>query len=223
MTVLVDIRIDLVPPYTVTGKSVLVSKRHQVGSGVKVTFRDLDLIGSCGHDGVVIPERKFAKRGQPSCPHPHLKLFVLRQIGYGILVGIAVRIPVVPVRRRHDFLISVRSLTVQLRVTTPRNAFASHIVCFCTIDGPGGIQSHRRSDRVIEQRVGNEAARVICLPVRGQLQRIASTRGDRAIAYELSIQLVSIQRFDISAVVLVEIGQAVVEENRWPNVIWNIE
>ena len=108
------------------------------------------------------------------------------------MVGIAVRIPVVPVRRRHDFLISVRSLAVQLRVTTPRNAFASHIVCFCTIDGPSGIQSHRRSDRVIEQRVGNEAARVICLPVRGQLQRIASTRGDRAIAYGLSIQLVGI-------------------------------
>ena len=125
-----------------------------------------------------------------------------------------------PVRRRHDFVISVHSLTVQLRVTAPRNTFASHIVRFCTV---GGIQSHRRTDRVIEQRVGNEAARVICLPIRGQLQRIASTRGDRAIAYELSIQLVGIQRLDISAVVLVEIGQAVVEENRWPNVIWNIE
>jgi len=139
------------------------------------------------------------------------------------LVGIAIRIPVVPVRRRHDLLISVHSLTVQLRVTAPRNAFASHIVCFCTVDGLSGIQSHRGFDRVIEQRVGNEAARVICLPIRGQLQRIARTRGDGAVAYELSVQLVGIQRLDISAVVLVEIGQAVVEENRWPNVIWNVE
>ena len=128
-----------------------------------------------------------------------------------------------PVRRRHDLRISVHGLTVKLRVTAPRNTFASHIVCFCTVDGLSGIQSHGGADRVVEQRVGNEAARVICLPIRGQLQRIASTRGDRAIAYELSIQLVGIQRLDISAVVLVEIGQAVVEENRWPNVIWNIE
>jgi hypothetical protein len=182
MIVLVDMRIDLVPPYTLTGKSVLVSKRHQAGSGGKLTVSDLNLIASCSHDGFVIPKRKFAKRGQPSCPHPHLKLFVLRQIRYGILVSIAMRIPVVPVRRRHDLLISVRSLTVQLRVTAPRNTFASHIVCFCTVDGLSGIQSHRRADRVIEQRVRNEAARIICLPIRGQLQWIARTRGDGAIA-----------------------------------------
>ena len=111
----------------------------------------------------------------------------MRQIRDGILVGIAIRIPVVPVRGRHDLRIRVHCLTVQLRITAPRNAFACHIVCFGAVDGLGGIQSHRRSDRVIEQRVGNEAARVICLPIRGQLQRIARTRGDGAIADELSI------------------------------------
>ena len=76
-----------------------------------------------------------------------------------------------PVWRRHDLLISVHSLAVQLRVTAPRNTFASHIVFFFTVDGLGGIEEEVLRDR---RHIAEDGLVVVILGIEQQTGELLS-------------------------------------------------
>ena len=67
---------------------------------------------------------------------------------------------------------------------------------------------------IVEQRVGNQAAWIDCF-FAFELQRVAVTALYRGIAPKGALQLVLVERFDISPMVLVEVSQLVVQQYRW--------
>lgn len=110
---------------------------------------------------------------------------------------------------------------VQLRITAPGNAVIAHaesvLSISCQIDSPG------TENGVVEDGVGNQAARVVCFAVWGESEGIAGAAIDAAIASSGTSELVGVERLDISSVVLIEAGEAVVEIDMGADVVGDAE
>lgn len=77
------------------------------------------------------------------------------------------------------------------------------------------------TEGVVEHGIRNEAARIVWLAIRSDVERIAVTGPDVANTPRLALQLFDIHGPDISAVILVVVGKAVVEENRRIDLVGN--
>ena len=189
-----------------------------------LTISDAQLVLSGSHGLIVVPQSKFAKCWQPCCPHPDLELFVLCQVRDRICVGVSIWKSFDPIRRGHDLVIRVFCLCIKIGITAPCNALVRHLVCLSiNIAAVGWIQGKWASDSVIEQRVGYQTTGIVSFSIRRQLDWIAGAATDCAIGDVLSIQLASVERLDISSVILIEAGELVVEENRRTDIVRDVE
>ena len=140
------------------------------------------------------------------------------------ILVVSVRITIDPVWRRYHVQGSVLGRSVDLCVARPRNAAVGHSIRL--IHDPcitsGWIQPDGLENGVVEERVCDQTARIISLcsiPVK----RTAIASSNRCVRYEITFELRLINGFDISTVILVEVGQAVVHVYRRANVVGNIE
>lgn len=183
---------------------------------------DVDLVSGHSHGLVIIPHRQLAKRRQSGSPHPNHEAFVLGEIGDIVVLGIAKRVPDAPVGRRHDLVTGVGRLLEELLITVPRNSLCCHVVIITL--STGGVQTLRRVEGIVEFRVRNQTARIIRLSgSRIQLQRIAVAAVDGRVAAEIALHLRRILGLNISTVVLVEVGEAVVHEDGRADFVLNFE
>ena len=103
-------------------------------------------------------------------------------------------------------------LRIKIGIAAPSNALVGHLICLSVdIAAVGWVQGKWASDGVIEQRVGNQTTGIVSFSIRRELDWIAGAATDCAIGDEGSIQLASIERLDVSSVILIEVGEFVVE------------
>lgn len=228
MMVRVLIRIDFVPLNSVTLKSGQ-RKICQYGlcgarAAWQLTVVNVDLIAATRHGGGVVAEGELAKGWQASGSHPDLELWHVVEVGQRELGIVAVGIPEAPVGWGNDIVDGVCGGVVQVLVRVPGDALVGHDVRHvvgigaCTVESDGAVEG------VVELRVGNEAARIVCL-ARGwiQLEWIAVAVANGIVALELAIQLVLIEALDISPVVLVKVCESIVEENGGGEVVGDVK
>ena len=85
------------------------------------------------------------------------------------------------------------------------------------------IDGSRAEEGVVEDGVGDQTTGVIGEAGAICLQWVASAATDGVVAQEMALELISVERLDISPVVLVEVGETVVEVDRRANVVWDVE
>jgi hypothetical protein len=172
------------------------------------------LIRASPHRLVVVAQSQLAECGETSQSHPNLELLVFRQIRNSCsIVGIAED----PIGWRRDLIWSIVCFLEQLRVAGPSDALVCHaesagllLSCF--------IGQHGAEDGIVEDRVRNESAGIDSLAI-FQLERIAGAAVDGVIAESIATELRRVQRLDVSAVVLVEVREAIVEVDWRANVV----
>jgi len=82
--------------------------------------------------------------------------------------------------------------------------------------------SSNKNILTVKQRVCNETARIDGLAV-NFAQRLAVSATQRTCADVLALELVRIETLDIATVVLEEVGQLVVQQHRWFDIVWNVK
>lgn len=204
---------------------VSLTSHTNIGSDKGLTVGDVNLVGSSSHGLVVIALIQLAELGQTGCTHPDLESLPLAQVGRTVLFSVLGEC-FTPVGRRHDGRGVVLGVAVEVPVGGPSNpAVVLHFVDSAVLIGALEILLQRRSERVVEHRVGDEAAWVdgqSIVPVKGDLFG-ATTVGavDRVGALSIAFQLIGVEGRDISTMVLIEVGEMVVEEHRRAHVLWN--
>ena len=79
-------------------------------------------------------------------------------------------------------------------------------------------------ERVVEDGIGDEAARIVRLVCHGiKAQRITITAADAVVAAEVARKLRLVKRLDVSSMVLVKVGEAVVQKDVRAHVVRNQE
>lgn len=139
------------------------------------------------------------------------------QVGDWVVFGIVVGIPLCPIWWRHDLIVGVVRLAIQIFVAVPSDAASRHVIRSIL-----RVQLDRIGEGVIEERVGNKTAWIDGLAV-DQPQRIAVASFDRGVALVVTLELVQVKGLDISTVVLIEFGQAVVHEYWRADVVCDLE
>lgn len=87
----------------------------------------------------------------------------------------------------------------------------------------GGVHCDRGIQCIVKDGVGNQTAGVVRFAVVVQPQRIARTPLDGAIAQGIALELVCVQRLDVSPVILVEVGESVIEVDGGADVVGDRE
>jgi hypothetical protein len=161
---------------------------------------------------VIVPCGELAEGGQAGCPHPYLERFPGVEIWQSGL-AVAIRVCIHPVGRRDDIFRLVRRFFVQIALRAPADPVLCHIIegWLVAIVLSLSVENCQIVVRVVEHGIGNEAAGIVWLAARPELQRIAVSSIDGSAAYSLSLQLVKVERFDVPTVILIEIRQAIVE------------
>lgn len=129
-----------------------------------------------------------------------------------------------PVGRGEDVSVVVLGLAVEIFVTVPRDPrVVLHMVHPRIIAaGLGRVREHRAGEGIIEHGVGDQPAGIVRL-VTLTIQRSAVRVMNVAVRSLVALELVGIEGEDISAMVLVEVGEVVVEKNRRTHLLWNGE
>lgn len=123
-----------------------------------------------------------------------------------------------PVWWRADLVGSVGSFLVQIAVTFPCNTLVDHSVVH-RLGIVALIQQTRSDKAVVEQRVCDQTARIVCLTVGIETQRVTVTVVDGAVINNVSFELVLVERFNIATVILVEVCELIVEEDGWGQIV----
>lgn len=89
--------------------------------------------------------------------------------------------------------------------------------------GVPGIEQHGVVERVVEDGVGDQATGIVCFAVRVEAERVARAAANGVIVDGCSLQLIHIQRLDVATVVLVELCEAVVEEDGGGHLFGDLE
>lgn len=162
ITVRVVRRIDLVPLYSMVGKSASIVSESCSGATwgtrfwVERTIVNSDLIDTRYELIGVISHSQLAEGGKTSRPHPDLESLPLLQVWRftDAVVGVAIGICVMPVWRGQNLRAVVLGRPVEVFVAVPGNALVRHVV------GSGlaviwRVLPHRRGEAVVEHGVGN--------------------------------------------------------------------
>jgi len=137
----------------------------------------------------------------------------------------AVLVLFLPIRWWDNILRLVLCLAVKITLVTPRSSLHSHGVVLATgIRTARGVGECQLAERVVEHGVGDETAGVVRLACLGvYVQRRAVARAEVAGTTRITLELLDIDGFDVAAVVLVEVREAVVEEDRRLDVFRDVE
>lgn len=129
-----------------------------------------------------------------------------------------------PVGRGKDVSVVVRGIAVEIFVAVPRDPrVVLHVVYPRIIaTGLGRVRQHRAGEGIVEHGVGDQTAGIIRLAALA-IQRSAVRVMNVVVRSLVALELVGVEGEDISAMVLVEVGQVVVEENRRAHLLWNGE
>jgi hypothetical protein len=73
------------------------------------------------------------------------------------------------------------------------------------------VSGNRAEDGVIEDGVGDQTAGIVSFAVGRQLQWVAGTAIDRAVAFGVTLELGCVKRLDVPSMILIEVREAVVE------------
>src|SRR6202012_4817676 len=117
------------------------------------------------------------------------KLLILGQIRNGVFFGIAIRVSLDPVWWWRDVEICVFCFLVERGVRPPGNASIRHAIGLgrfiaCCVNKTGRVEG------VVEDRVCDQAAGVICLALFVCPYGIAGAVMDGAVADEVSLELI---------------------------------
>lgn len=190
---------------------------------MRLTVIEVDLVASTCHDSSVVAQGQLAEIGQTGSPHPHLELLIGVQRGQGE-AGIVCWIAQTPIGWRADLVLSIGSCLVEILVVGPSDTGIGHEVGSVGVVGARGVECDGAEESVVEERVGNETTWVDSLAgFRVDLEWITIAAGDGGVAAEIAHQLVLIVRLDVSSMVLVEVGELIVEEDGRANVVGNVE
>lgn len=136
-----------------------------------------------------------------------------------MLIIIPIRISLPPVWRGHHILIAVFALLEPVFITRPRNALVRHLVRPIHLVPPvarGDIREDQIAERVVEDGVCDQAAGVVWFFGGGVGDEggagVASPQG--AQIHRIAAKLAFINGLDVASVVLVKVGEAVVEVHR---------
>lgn len=189
---------------------------------------DNDLVASLSHRLGVVALVELAESWQTSSTHPDLERLPLLKIRRRVSLGITVRITQTPVGWRNDFAQRLRGWVVQISVTAPGNVgVVGHEVCLRLVaTASGGVQQLGAGVGVVEHGVGNESARIVrLLDAVDSLtfQRGAFRAVDIAPGPVVSLELVDVERIGVSTMVLVKVGELVVEQNRGSHALGDVE
>lgn len=115
-----------------------------------------------------------------------------------------------PVWWRNHLPALVFGLLVKRFITLPGDTLLRHVVSHrvvAEIDGTGNA--------VVEAGVRNQPTWVIRF-LRGRVRRegVTHTARNRFVTESLAFQLIQLQGLDISAMILIKVGEAIVQENR---------
>ena len=157
---------------------------------------------------------QLAESGKTRSSHPDLKSLPILQVRRGSVLGVSIREALLPVGRRDDVVVAILSLSVKVLVTVPRNArVVAHTVLPCLVASTArGVCEHRAGESVVEHGVGDETTRVVGL-VSLAIKRSTVGIADVADRSLFALELIRIERENVSAMVLVEVGEVVVEED----------
>ena len=207
MTVPVEMTMDLDPPYTVTGKSVEhVSGPLACGeeSTRRLTVFDAKLVDALAHDILIVTQGELAEGRQPRRPHPDLEGLVLVEVGRRVVLRVAVRVSLHPVRRRSHLIPGVLRLAIERFVALPSDIPLGHriglVVCSAAerpLGIPGDIEQHRAREGVVELRIGDQAAGIVgkATILHGGIEskRVTETIVDGAVVERLALELLRVQ------------------------------
>lgn len=126
---------------------------------------------------------------------------------------------VVPVRRGDHLPLVIMRLPIQGLVTLPCDPLVCHVV--------KGVRlpfEHGTADGVVEHGVRNQATRIVRLPGSrvGRQGRTHAAR-NRTVRQSRALQLLQLQGLNVSSMILVEVGETIVHEDRRSHRLGNIE
>lgn len=177
------------------------------------------MVASRSHRLGVITLVELAESGQTSSAHPDLEGLPSLQIRRRVRVGIVVGIALAPVGRWQDIAGLILGWVVQILVATPGDVgVVLHKVRLCVaVLGSGRVQELGAGKGVVEHGVCDKSTRVVGFL--DAVDGVAIERGtfgivDVAIRPSGSRELSDIERIGIATVVLVEVGELVVEQDR---------
>lgn len=181
-----------------------------------LTVGNVQLVRALGQFVRIVAHVQLAESWQRCRAHPYNEVLVLRNIRRRVGFRIASRIFNSPIGRNSNRRRVQTGLLVQRLVRVPSNAFLEHGVVSST-------RSHRGQvgEGIVEYRVGDQSARVIWFATTIFLQW-GTLRVGSGIA-RLGNELVGVEAADVTSVVLEEICELVVEQNRWAHVFRNLE
>lgn len=162
-----------------------------------------------------ILQRKLVEGRQPRRAHPNLELGPFLEVWRGMFIAVfAIRIPFGPQRWRHHLVGLVFRLAVPIPIGIPGNVFRGHGVDALLGGLAGHILEDGREEGVVEHGIGDQAAREVGFSLRVGDERGASIRaleggGGDCLAGELFL----VETLDVATVVLVEVGEPVVEHH----------
>lgn len=177
------------------------------------------MVASRSHRLGVITLVELAESGQAGSAHPDLEGLPSLQIRRRVLLGVVVGIALAPVGGRQDIAGLILGRVIQVLVAAPGDVGAVlHKVRLCVVVlGSGRVQELGAGKGVVEHGVCNQSTRVVRLldAVDGVVAVQRGTLGavDVAIRPSGSRELSDVERIGIATVVLVEVGELVVEQD----------
>jgi len=184
---------------------------------------DLQPISARSQDIFVIALGELTEGGQTGRSHPDLerlprvKIWKLWQ-----RVVAAVDVLLLPIGRRNNIRWLVLCLTVEIALMSPRSSLGRHVIYTRAVLVLGWIGCIEVGEGVVEHRVGNETTGIVWLAI-DRVQGPAVARINVAHGASGSFQLLNVHALNVTSVVLVEVGQAVVEQNGRLDVVGDLE
>lgn len=186
-------------------------------AGIQPEHTQLNIqpVRSACHGLMVVSFGQLTECREAGRSHPDLKLLILIQVWRRVILGVATAGPAFdPIRRDGDFFRFVFGVAIQRLVAIPGNAFVGHVISLVCLVAIPHVLQHRVSEAIVELRVCDQATGIIRQPGRVvQAQWITATAFDEAGGHGGALQLRRVQRFDVSTMVLVKVGQAIVQEH----------
>ena len=130
-----------------------------------------------------------------------------------------------PVWGWSDLIPSVGGLPVQGSIAIPGDAFVRHPIRSIIGVLSGDVEQGRAGKGVVEERIGNQPTGIVGEIGLVQLQGFTVARPDGCLAlgHEFPLELILIERFHVVSMVLIEIGETIVQEYGRADGVGNVE
>jgi hypothetical protein len=127
---------------------------------------------------------------------------------------------------RHGYLIwLVFSFSVEVSLMSPRGSLCGEIVeyRFPRVISVCGIQESQVVEGIIEHGVCDQSTGIVWPAAMVYVQRSTVARFNIGAAFRVALELVDVHRLDVTAVVLIEVGEAVVEKDGRADIVGDLE